>query len=206
MKEFTIKKRGQDKRTERRKLLGVISIGSTAIWHKPMITTIMLPAHAQTSTGVITTSSEVSNIAIPDQAAITIDVPLSHPNAAPPTISQVVLALNIEHPFQGDISVSLTSPSGVTSMLLDRIGSGNTPFGCTGDDFQLVLDDTVGTQLPVNLSDCPAGSLVGTFATGGRLTVFNDLEANGIWVLTINDAAGNDSGLLVRAELSISCE
>lgn len=190
----------------RRKTLGILSGGVVAtIWHKPMIESVVLPAHAQTSGGEVTTTATVAGVAIPDQTSINIDFPIAHPNGTPPTVSRVVLELDIEHPFQGDITVTLTNPVGTSSTLVDRVGTGNSPFGCTGDNFMIVLDDSASAGLPVNLASCPAGSLTGTFNTGGGLTAFNGEQANGDWVLAITDAAMNDSGTLTRAQLSITC-
>jgi len=136
---------------------------------------------------------------------ININLPLAHPNGTPPTVSKVVLELDITHPFQGDIIVSLTSPSGTSSVLINRIGTGNTTFGCSNADFMVTLDDDASSTLPSDLGDCPAAALTGTFSSGGGLTAFNGESANGTWVLTIEDAAATDGGMLNQAMLSVTC-
>jgi len=205
---FTGRKPDQHQINQRRKLLGIIGVGGlVSAWHKPIINSITLPAHAQTSTNTptVTTTGSVSSMAIPDQTSINIDVPLTHPDGSPTMVSKVVLSLDIEHGFQGDIIISLTSPSGMSSVLVDRVGTGNTEFGCSDSDFSIVLDDDAAPTLPFNLGDCPAGAISGTFSTSGALRVFNGESPNGTWVLTIEDSAQTDGGMLNQAVLSVTC-
>ncbi len=189
-------------------MLAMIGAGGVlSVWHKPIINTVIVPTHAQTSTDAptVTTTGSISSMAIPDQATIDIDVPVSHPDGSPTTISRVVLELDITHGFQGDLVISLTSPSGTSSVLVDRVGTGNTAFGCSNSDFSIVLDDEATAMLPVNLGDCPSGAISGTFSTGGGLSTFNGESTDGTWVLTIEDAAQTDGGMLNRGVLSVTC-
>lgn len=193
---------------KRRKILGSLSGGvAVAIWHKPVIDAMVLPAHAVTSQPEpVTTVATVSGIDLPDLINIDIDLPVAHPDDSPPTVTEVILELDIQHTFQGDFVITLTSPDGTTSTLVNRIGTGDTTFGCPEDDLMLTLDDSATATLPVVVADCPNGVLTGTFTTGGGLNAFIDETPDGTWVLSIDDEAGFDAGFLNSATLSVTCE
>jgi subtilisin-like proprotein convertase family protein len=85
------------------------------------------------------------------------------------TISEVIVDLDITHTYQGDLVVSLTSPTGTEVVLHNRSG-GST-------------DNIVGTY-PTTLQ--PAEDL----------GLFIGEEMIGDWMLTVSDLAGGDQGTL----------
>ncbi len=110
-------------------------------------------------------------LAIPDNtpAGISdaVNVALSPSNM--PTVSDVEVFVNITHTWQGDLIVSLTSPTGTTVVLHNRTGSST--------------DDVYGWY-PLELA--PDGDL-GLFAGEGT---------DGDWTLSVSDNAGADTGTL----------
>jgi len=166
-------------------------------------------ASCETDSGPITTTGSASSVELPDRIVIDIDVPISHPGAPTLSIVEVTLALDIQHTFLGDLTFTLTSPQGTSSVLVDRIGAGDSTFGCgfgsVTEIFQVTLDDSASAMLPVNQADCPDTPITGTFTTGGALGAFNGQDPDGDWVLNINDNAGGDAGMLNSATLTVRC-
>lgn len=160
-------------------------------WSKPVIDSVVLPAHAQTSQCTPITTGSVSNVPLPDRVDIDINVDAS--GGGTHTITQVTLDLDITHTWIGDLEISLTSPQGTTSLLVDNV-CGNT------DDMNLTLDDTAGTAIG---NSC-ASPYTGTFNTGGGLNAFIGQNPVGTWVLGITDTLDIDSGTLNSASLNIS--
>jgi subtilisin-like proprotein convertase family protein len=89
--------------------------------------------------------------------------------AAAGTISSIAVYVDITHTYQGDLTVTLTSPAGTAVVLHNRTGSG--------------ADNIIGWY-PDTLS--PDGDL-------GLLT---GEEMSGDWTLTVSDGAGGDTGTL----------
>lgn len=189
----------------RRQILGATAATGLVIWHKPIIKSVILPAHAQTS-GPVNVSAAIPTTALPDLVTVDINVPVSGKVL---NTSLVTLSLDITHTFQGDLSVTLTSPQGTSAVVLNRVGTADSGFGCGQNDFDLTLADG-GAALPINIGDCGPSPLTGTFAPGGGgatspLSVFNGEDPNGTWVIQINDAAGLDAGTLNSGTLFVAC-
>ncbi|MCB9179898.1 MAG: proprotein convertase P-domain-containing protein [Flavobacteriales bacterium] len=142
------------------------------------------------------------NIAIPDnQCPTTLDLDFAATAPGTQLGTDVFLGsvdLIISHTWQSDVEVSLTSPNGVTVPLFTGIGSSADNFG--------------------NPSNCPTDVLTfvdgggafpgGTNPTGqmgaeGLLSDFNDgSDPNGVWVLSLCDGAGGDTGELEYLQLN----
>jgi subtilisin-like proprotein convertase family protein len=92
---------------------------------------------------------------------------------------------NLTHTFDGDLLITLISPSGTRVVLSNRRGS-------SGDNFvNTVFDDTAATPIA---SGTPP--FTGSFKPDGVLGTLNGQNANGTWALEINDLASGDSGTL----------
>ena len=102
------------------------------------------------------------------------------------TLTDLNATLDITHPFDGDLTVDLTSPAGTTVRLINRVG-GN------GDNFtNTTLDDDFAFN-PIGSGTAPFSS---TFAPSNPLSAFNGENPNGVWTLTVSDNAANDTGSL----------
>jgi gliding motility-associated-like protein len=108
------------------------------------------------------------------------------------TISDVnVINLVGTHSYINDLIFTLTSPSGTSVVLLDQIcGSQN--------NFNINFDDAAAT----NTYPCPPNN-GGTFIPENLLSAFNGENANGTWILSIQDVANNDGGNLQTWGLEI---
>ncbi|MFH1739988.1 MAG: proprotein convertase P-domain-containing protein [bacterium] len=93
-------------------------------------------------------------------------------------VSHIVLYVDVEHSYRGDLEVELTSPSGTTATLVQ---SSSKP----GKGLELILFASETT------------------ANTDALKVFVGEEAHGIWSLTISDVAAADTGSLLRWALGI---
>ena len=92
-------------------------------------------------------------------------------------IVQMTVSLEVEHPFVGDLHVSLTGPDGTTAVLHDRTG---------GSDDDLL--DSYSTEETPALAD------------------FVGSEGHGEWTLKVADLAGLDVGQLRRWGIEIDLE
>lgn len=91
-------------------------------------------------------------------------------------VERVDVTLNITHPFIGDLSILLTSPSGVTSFLLWRPSQGSlSAFGSSQNDIHFTFD---------------------TVLDWGESSV-------GLWMLNVADYSSGDVGLLSDWTLDI---
>ncbi len=88
-------------------------------------------------------------------------------------VGDVNVDMDITHTFIGDLTVDLTSPSGVTVRLHDRTGSSD-------NDIVTTYDEQGGT-----VPDGP-----------GSLADFSYAGVTGLWTLTVEDHASSDTGSL----------
>lgn len=93
-------------------------------------------------------------------------------------VEQVVLDLEVEHGWIGDLSVALVSPGGTRSVLLDRPGvapDSTNGYGLSDDDIDFRLTSAQ----------------------------FRGEDAGGVWQLQVRDHDGDFAGTLVAAHLSV---
>jgi len=120
------------------------------------------------------------------------------------SITDVTLDLDINHPWNGDLIVTLTSPEGTAVVLVDRPGRISGAPGCNENGMQITLDDTSA----VPIEDCtgengPYPAVVGSYFPNNPLSAFDGENPNGIWILNISDNLGGDSGVLIAATINI---
>jgi subtilisin-like proprotein convertase family protein len=96
------------------------------------------------------------------------------------------------HTYDGDISFSITSPTGVEVVLSNKHGSG-------GDNYlNTVFDDSAAASISTGTAP-----FTGSFRPESPLSVFNGLEIHGNWILKVNDDASSDTGHVERYCLNI---
>lgn len=87
------------------------------------------------------------------------------------------------HTYDGDISFSIISPTGIEVSLSNRRGSG-------GDNYiNTVFDDS--SAISISTGTAP---FTGTFRPESPLNVFNGLDVHGNWILKVHDQATSDTG------------
>ena len=125
-------------------------------------------------------------------------------------ITGVELELDVEHPWIGDLVVSLRSPSGVITQLIDRNGQVPFgfpgPFGCGGDDIAMVLAEDAQTLVD------DVCSITETPVLSGRLRPHESFashlgdEPNGTWFIDLQDLQAGDAGSFVSGALILEIE
>lgn len=106
-----------------------------------------------------------------------------------------VKGLEITHTWVGDLTISVTSPSGTTVLLMDQIPGGDG--SCDGDNLQLTFDDEAANDYSTLDQTCngsPAAE--GSFQPLNPLSAFNGEPITGTWTLTVMDNANLDGGSL----------
>lgn len=150
-------------------------------------------------TPVTNTYSDAPALPIPDGDPIGTTTNIIVPESI--DITDVNVSLNVEHTWVGDIIVTLESPNGDVATLVDQIGEPAIgSFGCSENDFNVVLDDAAGSALE---DECTS-PITGTFTATDLLSIFNSTDAAGTWILTISDNANADIGTLLDWSLEIS--
>lgn len=112
---------------------------------------------------------------------------ISVPDAG--SVSDLQIALNISHTYQSDIIVDLTSPSGTTIRLIDRV---NRTINCGSANANIVatLSDAAGASIE------NYGAAGASYSPMQALSLFDGETITGDWVLTVRDVSTFDSGVL----------
>jgi subtilisin-like proprotein convertase family protein len=118
------------------------------------------------------------------------DFTLSVPDSV--VITDVNVAINLTHTFDGDLDIFLISPDNTVVEL-------STDNGSTGDNYtNTVFDDEAGTLITAG-----AAPFTGSFQPEGFLSDFDGENALGLWTLRIIDDTGADVGTLFSWSLTI---
>ncbi len=124
-------------------------------------------------------------------------------------VTDVTVSLVVEHPWIGDLVVTLQHlDSGTSIALLDRPGSEFLgfpgPYGCGGDDIDVTLLKDALTSAHEICSNTEVPVLAGQAQPIESLEVFDGLSAASAWRLTVADDSMYDEGLLSSAWIEIS--
>ena len=107
-------------------------------------------------------------------------------------ILDVNVTVNVTHTYTGDVTMSLTSPTGTTVVLTDQNG------GSANDFINTVFDDSASTYIGNG-----SAPFTGSFQPEDALSSLAGEVADGVWTLTLADAYGGDNGNLVDWTLDI---
>ncbi|CAN5334017.1 hypothetical protein BH09PLA1_BH09PLA1_27360 [soil metagenome] len=100
-------------------------------------------------------------------------------------INNLTVQLNITHTFDGDLVLSLISPIGTVVTLANRRGG-------SGDNFtNTIFDDSAATSITAGTAP-----FAGSYRPETPLSALNGQNANGTWLLRVQDAATQDTGTL----------
>ncbi|MEL6104393.1 MAG: proprotein convertase P-domain-containing protein [Planctomycetota bacterium] len=135
---------------------------------------------------------EDTDVNIADNATATSTQTISGYSGTPADIDVII---NGTHTFTGDVTFELQGPGGQTSTLFARRGGG-------GDDFVMMrLDDEAATAI-----GSAAAPFTGSFIPETPLSVFDGIDPNGDWTLSVSDGAGGDTGVLDNWELILNAD
>jgi subtilisin-like proprotein convertase family protein len=111
------------------------------------------------------------------------------------TIVDVNVTLNISHTNNSDLIAELVAPNGTRVTLFSQVGGASDGFSNTTFDDQASLAITNGS-----------GPFSGSYRPESLLSVFNGIDAAGLWKLEIRDTAVQNSGTLQSWSLQFSYE
>ena len=155
------------------------------------------------------------NMPIPDIDVIEIDF-LVEPDLSCPIIRDINVGLLIPHTWQGNLKLNLTHlRTGVSTSLFDQPGVPQTTFGFSADNYGnsmtgelFFLDDEAtefyDTQPLGSVSPPGIENVTGSWLPEGDLSLFDGINASGIWRLRIEDFGGGDVGTLETFSLHIT--
>ena len=122
-------------------------------------------------------------------------------------INSMLLTLQIDHSFIGNLRNISVSRGQATARLV------NTNTGATCDsaldtipDMNVIFDDTSANGVIAYNANDPTCSISGVYQPVDPLSVFNSLNANGIWALGITDVVNNDDGFLLEWSMQFTCD
>jgi subtilisin-like proprotein convertase family protein len=145
--------------------------------------------------GTDTLSCSSPNVDIPDNDAI-IGVTDTLTMTQSDLITDLEVALEINHTWVGDLTVKLVHvATGTEVILIDRPGLPAISNGCNADNISTILDDA---ELLLVEDQCAVPMAInGRFKPNGTLSSFNNLQLAGNWSLNVTDSAGSDQGALI---------
>ena len=130
-----------------------------------------------------TFSAADTPVSIPDNTAAGANSNIDFSSAF--LITDVNVTVNITHTFDGDLTLTLTSPSGTTIVLSDQNGGGGDDY--SGTLFDDDADDVIQGGAP---------PFTGAFIPEQPLSTFNGELSGGVWTLNVADGAGADIGTI----------
>ena len=174
-----------------------------------------LPCLVCSLTGALAPAEELSVsfdqiTAIPDNGSPMI-VELELPSSKfVRTVTEVRLSLELEHPWVGDLSLEIESPSGDSALLLDRTGLVPAgfpgPFGCGGDDVNATLRDDASLSVDEVCSIEAVPVLTGPLRPAQPLARLIGSEPSGVWRVRLSDQQSGDAGILRSVTLVVVVE
>jgi hypothetical protein len=112
------------------------------------------------------------------------------------TINNLKVQVQIDHTWVGDLAVMLVHVDTLTLTTL-MFRPGEPPYGCSGDNVVCVFDDSAATNADSQCAD-PSPAITGTVAPTDPLRVFHGESSAGVWMLSVSDHGGGDTGSLVH--------
>jgi subtilisin-like proprotein convertase family protein len=113
---------------------------------------------------------------------------------------------DLYHPFANDLVITLRSPTGVASRLVNRILGPSEGGGTQAQAFSgtYVFSDSASSELE---ADAPGGSGIlgdGTFKPVDAMDIFVGERVTGPWMLEVRDASQDDTGTLGGWKLNVT--
>jgi hypothetical protein len=188
-----------------------LTVNYTGNGPHPVALTFSIPT-GRPSTTAVNFAYAGAAVAIPDDGPAGVDVPITV-SGFTGTVGKVAFniggtacnagqgstTVGIDHSWVGDLTLTLTSPSGHTVTLLDRPGGA----GNSGNNFcQTVLADGAANSIQgIAIAQAP---FTGTFSPAQPLSTFLGDTGSGTWILHATDHAFLDSGSVRAVSLDLS--
>ncbi|PWU12313.1 MAG: hypothetical protein C5B50_21715 [Verrucomicrobia bacterium] len=181
-----------------------IDTSSAFICGTPIVLNILIKTDSGSSTnsltlqtGVLAATNRYDNnnfYPIPPANPVGVSAPIVV-SGIPSTIQKVTVSLNIAENYDGDLTLQLVSPGGLTNTLSANHGGAGVDYGVgCGDSQRLIFDDNA-----VNSIGAGFPPFVGPYQPDQPLSVFkgtSGTNVNGAWVLRVVDSQGLGSGTL----------
>ncbi|MFK8112089.1 MAG: S8 family serine peptidase [Rubripirellula sp.] len=107
------------------------------------------------------------------------------------TVGDFTVSVDIEHTFDGDLVVSLISPSGLRAVLFSAVGG-------SGDNFTgTTLDESAQESIAAGTAP-----FTGTFVPQESIAALGADGPNGVWTLEVLDSEFDDGGSLLEWSLN----
>ncbi len=137
------------------------------------------------------------NLPIPDNSPAGVSHQFTVPDSGP--IADLEVNLNLDHTWVGDLIVTLSH--GATSVILiDRPGRTTSGFGCSQNNYRIVLDDE-GTGGTIEALCSATMVSPPNYTPNNPLSAFDGMDKNGLWTINVSDNAGGDTGILLSWSL-----
>lgn len=135
-------KKNEEDQMNRRSLLTIASIASLAVWHKPVINSVVLPAHAQTSCANILDVDVIGNWRFEDSSGNVLEIDF---------INETTLRVD-----NASVTQSWYRDSNNGNLMLDIVGSRpplrvsiTTEDNCVASGLSIITDSFFGFVLPM---------------------------------------------------------
>lgn len=133
-------------------------------------------------------------VAIPDNNAAGVDDTINVTETG--AIGLMRVYVRVSHTFVGDVILSLEHvETGTTVVIYDRPGVPNSTFGCSSNNFEIILTDDALTPVE-DVCDPAPPAMFGNFMPANPLSAFNGEDKAGTWTLNVSDNAASDTGTL----------
>ncbi|HOX72918.1 proprotein convertase P-domain-containing protein [Dokdonella sp.] len=168
------------------------------------VTGFSLPVNVTSNEGNTASGSIASQIGESGNIAPNETLPVAIPdNAGPATstisvtqdisLTDLSVAVAIDHTWMGDVTITLTSPGGTTVTLLDRPGVPASTFGCGDNNMDVVFSDSASVN-PETTCNAATPWLSGPVLPASPLSAFAGQSTIGTWTLSVSDGAAGDTG------------
>jgi len=119
----------------------------------------------------------------------------------------LIVSVNIEHTWIGDLSASLIAPNGAEVSLFERPGIPASNFGCGEDNIVCTFSTTAVNSSQDFEGTCNevGNAIEGTYQPLEPFSIFENLEIDGIWTLRITDDFAGDGGEFISWTIE-NCE
>ena len=121
-----------------------------------------------------------------------VDVPTDH------LVISVRAFVTASHPWVGDLSINMESPTGEWVTLLDQPGMPDGgwigPGGCGGDDLSVLFDDNASEAAEDTCTQFDVPVISGNRRPLELLSGFYGVLASGVWHIEFHDASPVDAG------------
>lgn len=121
-------------------------------------------------------------------------------------IANIGVHLNVSHTRVSDLAATVMAPNGMMATLF--VGPGSNAGPCAGDNLLVDIFDDAASSAADLTNTCAATipAIEGEFKPLTALSIFDGIDVNGNWVITIHDLANGEGGSINEVVLSFDQE